>query len=538
MRRFQSAGRLALAGVATAALLLGGVGPAFAVTDEDAAAGIEETIEVPTELEVVTDEAPIDETSGDAVEGADSEGVEAPAAPEIGEGGVGGDGSNESDDDVVFTEFAGASEKPANPGVSTSATSGPGTDWSHPRRKISGKVTLPQGANASWLSKVNVGADCSFGQSGGGCAYDITYNKKTGAFSMMVPVARSGMTIHPGAFVADTDENSSINLVQQYWGQNCGVGAPKNVPAGNSHLTGVNLPMCLGATVSGTISDPQNVSISTFQYLYAYDGGTSKRSEGSGYTTNPNGSYTMRKLPRMKNLIVVLGGSTTASYQAWNSTYDLKQATPIDTTSGSVTGIDFTVKPGFADRCMMYDYCNKFYKEVMWMLETGISTGTKVDVGWSVWYNYQPKQNVTREAMAAFLYRMSDRTGYKAPKKQLFPDVKPNHKFYKQIQWMGATGISTGTKRNGKSYYEPSKSVTRDAMAAFLYRMSDRSGYVPPTKQAFPDVKPGHKFYTQIQWMSKAGISTGTKRNGKYYYDPSTAVSREAMAAFLYRFNN
>ncbi|MHA3684239.1 S-layer homology domain-containing protein [Leucobacter sp. HY1908] len=500
---------MALSAAATVALLLGGVGPAFAVTDEDSGAGIEATIEDPTELEIVTDEAPADEAPGD------------------------------SSEDVIFTDVSGASEKPSNPGVSTSATGGAAPSWSQPRRKISGQVALPQGADASWMANVSVGADCYVGPSEGPCGYDISFNKKTGAFSMMVPVARSGMTIEPGAYVSDSTKNTQVNLVQQHWGQTCGVGTPKATPAGKGHLTGVTLPMCFGATVTGTVSDPQHVAVGVHekQNLYAYTGRTTERVKALT-TTAQDGTFTLRRVPIVDDLLVVLDSGIPGADQAWNGTYDLKQATPIDTTSGSVTGIDFTVKPGFADMCMMYDYCNKFYKEVMWMLETGISTGTKVDVGWSVWYNYHPKQNVTREAMAAFLYRMSDRTGYKAPKKQLFPDVKPNHKFYKQIQWMGATGISTGTKRNGKSYYEPSKSVTRDAMAAFLYRMSDRSGYVPPTKQAFPDVKPGHKFYTQIQWMSKAGISTGTKRNGKYYYDPSTAVSREAMAAFLYRFNN
>jgi hypothetical protein len=52
-----------------------------------------------------------------------------------------------------------------------------------------------------------------------------------------------------------------------------------------------------------------------------------------------------------------------------------------------------------------------------------------------------------------------------------FADVRPSDKFYAQIAWMFDSGLSTGIKQDsGKPAYAPKSSVTREAMAAFLYR--------------------------------------------------------------------
>ena len=174
-------------------------------------------------------------------------------------------------------------------------------------------------------------------------------------------------------------------------------------------------------------------------------------------------------------------------------------------------------------------YGQKFYSEINWMKSSGISKGT-TKAGKSY---YEPKANVTREAMAAFIYRM-EKANYKAPGKSPFVDVKPGAPFYREITWMYKAGISTGTMKNGKRYYEPKAGVTREAMSAFMYRVENAT-YKGAAKSPFADVPKNHKFYKQISWMKKEGITTGTARNGKLYYDPKSKVTREAMAAFMYR---
>lgn len=180
-----------------------------------------------------------------------------------------------------------------------------------------------------------------------------------------------------------------------------------------------------------------------------------------------------------------------------------------------------------------------FYTEIAWMLDSGLSTGASTPAGRA----YQPKNSVSREAMAAFLYRLktpkgaSAPVGYKIPTSSPFADVATSHKFYKEIAWMSASGTSTGTARgSGKPYYDPKATVSREAMAAFLSRIEQDSGYQVPTTSHFTDVSRSHKFYKQISWMYDSGLSTGVKQpSGKPKYQPNAGVSREAMAAFIYR---
>ena len=177
---------------------------------------------------------------------------------------------------------------------------------------------------------------------------------------------------------------------------------------------------------------------------------------------------------------------------------------------------------------------DKFFKEIAWMFDTGVSTGVSQPDGTRA---YQPKVNVTREAMAAFLFRIHAEADYRAPAKSQFTDVKPGDKFYKEISWMYDQGISTGVKQpNGTRTYQPKNGVTREAMAAFMYRLDTGSKPSAPSASPFQDITVGQKFYKEIAWMSTSGLSTGiTQPSGKPIYAPKSNVTREAMAAFLFR---
>lgn len=175
---------------------------------------------------------------------------------------------------------------------------------------------------------------------------------------------------------------------------------------------------------------------------------------------------------------------------------------------------------------------HRFYRQIAWMHQTGLSTGTATPQG----AVYGPKSPVTREAMAAFLYRLDAIKTWKPPSKSPFVDVPTNYKFYRQIAWMAETGLSTGTRTAAGSRYDPKVAVSREAMAAFLYRLEAPKGYVPPKTSPFADVPTNHRFYREIAWMYSSGLSTGTKQpSGKPLYSPKDPVSREAMAAFLFR---
>lgn len=140
------------------------------------------------------------------------------------------------------------------------------------------------------------------------------------------------------------------------------------------------------------------------------------------------------------------------------------------------------------------------------------------------------------ESAPVILTVFADDTVVPPMPKIVFTDVKKGDKFYKEISWMASSGLSTGTKQaNGTYKYFPADSVSREAMAAFLYREA-KASYKGPKVSPFADVKPGDKFYNEITWMYKQGISTGTKQpSGKPLYKAKDGISREAMAAFMYR---
>lgn len=176
---------------------------------------------------------------------------------------------------------------------------------------------------------------------------------------------------------------------------------------------------------------------------------------------------------------------------------------------------------------------HKFYREIAWMSTSGMSTGVAQPGGKP---QYKPRADISREAMAAFLFRLAAQKSFQAPAKPQFTDVPASRKFFREISWMGESGITTGIRGPNGARFDPSGAVSREAMAAFLFRLEAPKGYRPPKVSPFADVPTSHKFYREIAWMYDSGLSTGNKQStGKPRYAPADPVSREAMAAFLYR---
>ncbi|QIK63704.1 hypothetical protein G7068_11285 [Leucobacter viscericola] len=176
---------------------------------------------------------------------------------------------------------------------------------------------------------------------------------------------------------------------------------------------------------------------------------------------------------------------------------------------------------------------HKFYKEIDWMSCMGYSTGWRQPVGKPL---YKPQDNLSREAMAAFIFRMEAPKSYRAPKVSPFADMKPGDPFYREISWMFESGLSTGWyDPAGKPTFRPKQNPTREAMAAFIYRLESPQNYKAPTVSPMADMAPGMKFYQEISWMYDVKLSTGNRTaNGKEYW-PKENLSRQAMAAFIYR---
>lgn len=178
-----------------------------------------------------------------------------------------------------------------------------------------------------------------------------------------------------------------------------------------------------------------------------------------------------------------------------------------------------------------------FSDEIAWLAGRGVTTGWEEQDGSRT---YRPYDFIERNAMAAFLYRLAGKPEFTAPAVSPFADVTPSTPFYKEITWLADKKISTGwDEPDGRKTFRPYQSVNRDAMAAFLYRFAGNPYFEPPATSAFIDVATDHGFYRQISWLAARGISTGWPMGyGCYAYDPYWPVTRDAMAAFMYRLIN
>lgn len=164
----------------------------------------------------------------------------------------------------------------------------------------------------------------------------------------------------------------------------------------------------------------------------------------------------------------------------------------------------------------------QFYTQITWLANEGITTGYADGT-------FRPKESVSREAFAAFLYRMAEDPKVTLPKTSPFKDVNETDQFYTQIVWAYQAGITTGWS---DGTFRPRDNIARDAIAAFLYRFEGKPAFTVTESSPFSDVRPSTQFFKEIVWLYTAGITTGFA-NGSF--QPFRSTSREAIAAFLYR---
>lgn len=155
--------------------------------------------------------------------------------------------------------------------------------------------------------------------------------------------------------------------------------------------------------------------------------------------------------------------------------------------------------------------------------------GQGITTGWSDG-TYRPGDNIERAAMAAYFYRLAGSPEVILPETSPFKDVDSSFPFYKEIVWMHQQGITTGY---WDGTFRPHDPVNRDAMAAFFYRYAQAPAYMAPVNSPFSDVKNSDAFYKEIAWLKQQGITTGWP-DGTYH--PGEAIHRDAMAAFVYRY--
>ena len=108
-----------------------------------------------------------------------------------------------------------------------------------------------------------------------------------------------------------------------------------------------------------------------------------------------------------------------------------------------------------------------------------------------------------------------------------FQDVKTTDWFYGAVEYVAQKNMMSGTAANR---FSPNQTTTRGMIVTILYRME---GEPSTTGTAFSDVAKGQWYTDAVAWANTNGIVTGY---GGGIFGPNDAITREQMAAILYRY--
>ena len=301
----------------------------------------------------------------------------------------------------------------------------------------------------------------------------------------------------------------------------------------------------LARTISGTVTldptldpalDPREADT---LHVHVWDSATGLSRTG---WVRPDGTYAIPGLPPGAYTVRFYGDGywddatsrevSRVQSEYWEDALSVGESTPVDLVAGDARGIDavLTARP----RLVFTDIADSaFETEIQWLADEGISTGYPVAGGAR---EYRPLGTVTRDAMAAFLYRFAGSPHVDLDESSPFLDVPTSHPFYEEIVWLESTGVTTGWEVAGGREFRPSRPITRDAMAAFLYRFAGSPYWETPAFTRFSDIKPSAPFFHEITWLAEMEISTGWTVGRRTEFRPFANITRDAMAAFLYRY--
>jgi subtilisin family serine protease len=164
---------------------------------------------------------------------------------------------------------------------------------------------------------------------------------------------------------------------------------------------------------------------------------------------------------------------------------------------------------------------NLFEADIEWAADQYITRGCNPPTN----TKFCPKDDVTREVMAAFLARALN---LPHTSKDYFTDDDGSI-FENDINRLAEVGITKGC---GSGHFCPKNVVDRGQMAAFLVRaleLTDNGG-----GNLFTD-DDGSIFENDIDKLGTAGITKGCNPPANTMFCPNDAVDRGAMAAFLHR---
>ena len=211
------------------------------------------------------------------------------------------------------------------------------------------------------------------------------------------------------------------------------------------------------------------------------------------------------------------GSGTTTPTTPTKPTNPEKPGNSGNTGSSTVTAAN--IKNVFADV-----QNNAWYSEaIAYVYNKGMMNGT--DAG-----KFEPNATTTRAMLVTMLHRLENEPAAAAAK---FSDVASGQWFSKAVAWAAANGVVNGYE-NGT--FAPNAAITREQLAAILYRFAQFKGYDVSVKgnlSSFSDNAQVSDWAKEaMQWAVGAGIIDGDNNALK----PTGNATRAEVAIMLMRY--
>ena len=278
-----------------------------------------------------------------------------------------------------------------------------------------------------------------------------------------------------------------------------------------------------------------SVDLSGVAYYQAPSHGGSGSSGGSASTTytltfETNGGSVISKVTKNKGTTIDLAQyaptKSGATFDGWYADKGLtKKITSVKLDTNTTVYAKWTETPVSSLPFGDVKSGDWFYNDVKYVYEKGMMAGTAADV-------FAPNATTTRAMIVTILYRLEGSpavTGTNA-----FADVPAGQWYTDAVNWAAANQIVKGTSA---TTFAPNDSITREQMAAILYRYAQYKGY-DVTKQA--DLS-GYSDNSQVSayakdalaWANAAKLINGVTNTT---LAPQGNATRAQVSAILHRF--
>ena len=278
-----------------------------------------------------------------------------------------------------------------------------------------------------------------------------------------------------------------------------------------------------------------SVDLSGVAYYQAPSHGGSGSSGGSASTTytltfETNGGSAISKVTKNKGTTIDLAQyaptKSGATFEGWYADKGLtKKITSVKLDANTTVYAKWTEAPVSGLPFKDVKTADWFYNDVKYVYEKGMMAGTAADV-------FAPNATTTRAMIVTILYRLEGSPAVTST--SAFVDVPAGQWYTDAVNWAAANQIVKGTSA---TTFAPNDSITREQMAAILYRYAQYKGY-DVTKKA--DLS-GYSDNGQVSayakdalaWANAAKLINGVTNTT---LAPQGNATRAQVSAILHRF--